>query len=133
MEFFVQVVLNGIVIGALYGLIALSFNLVYSVTKFFNFAHGILAAVGGYGVYFFFKILDWNIWLSIVLGVVVAALVGWLSEKLLYLRLRRRKASNLVLLVASLGVFTVFQALIAMLFDNQFRTLATSAGGQGSI
>src|SRR5207302_25996 len=40
--------------------------------------------------------------------------------------LRKRKASNMVLLVASLGAFTVIQAAIAMIFTSQFQTLSNA-------
>jgi len=51
-------------------------------------------------------------------------------EKFIYLPLRKKKASNMILLVASLGAFIALQAIIAILFTSQFQTLSQNAGEQ---
>jgi branched-chain amino acid transport system permease protein len=79
---------------------------------------------GGYAFYALYKLNGLNLWLSILLALVIAALLGWLAERLVYRPLRRRKASTMVLLVASLGLFTVLQAVTAILFSSQFQTLS---------
>ena len=53
----------------------------------------------------------------------MAAIVGYGLDKLIYLPLRKRKASNMALLIASLGAFTALQAVIAILFTSQFQIL----------
>ena len=130
MDILPQLILNSIIAGAIYALVALGFNLIYGATKFFNLAHGVLSAVGGYTVFFFSKSLGLNFYLSVLLGVLLAGLIGYLLDKFIYLPLRRRKASNMVLLVASLGAFTVIQAIIAILFSSQFKTLSQNVGQQ---
>jgi branched-chain amino acid transport system permease protein len=125
-----QLVLNSIVAGAVYSLVALSFNLVYGATKFFNLAHGVMAVIGGYAVFYFAKILGFDVYATIVLGITLAGLVGFGLDKLIYLPLRRRKASNMVLLVASLGVMTALQAIIAIFFSSRFKTLSQGIGAQ---
>jgi hypothetical protein len=52
-----QLVLNSVIAGATYALVAISFNFIYSTTKFFNLAHGVIATIGGYTVFYFSKIL----------------------------------------------------------------------------
>ena len=130
MDILPQLILNSIIAGAIYTLIALGFNLIYGATKFFNLAHGVLAAVGGYTVFFFAKTLGWDIYLSVALGILLAGLIGYGLDKLIYLPLRRKKASNMILLVASLGAFTALQAVIAILFTSQFQTLSQNIGKQ---
>lgn len=124
MDIIPQLILNSIITGAIYALLVLGFNLIYGATKFFNLAHGALAVVGGYAVFFLYKISDLNIFLAIALGLAMAGIAGWGLDKLVFLPLRKRKASNLVLLVASLGAFIVIQAIIAILFTSQFQTLS---------
>lgn len=119
-----QLILNSIIAGAIYTLVALGFNLIYGATKFFNLAHGIMAVIGGYAVFYFAKILGLDIYVAIILGVALAGFVGFGLDKFIYLPLRRRKASNMVLLVASLGVMTALQAIIAILFSSRFKTLS---------
>lgn len=125
-----QLILNSIIAGAIYSLIALGFNLIYGATKFFNLAHGVMATIGGYSVFYFAKTLGWDLWLAVLIGILLAGLFGYALDKLVYLPLRKRKASNMVLLVASLGAFTALQAIIAILFTSQFQTLTQNIGGQ---
>jgi branched-chain amino acid transport system permease protein len=60
-------------------------------------------------------------------AVAVAGFIGWLFDRLIYRFLRRKKASNLVFLVASLGVLMVFQSVTAIIFTNQFQSLDLGA------
>lgn len=129
MDIFPQLVLNSIIAGAIYMMIALGFNLIYSTVKFFDLGYGVLTAVGGYGIFFFYKQLGLDLSLSIALGVAIAGALGYAVSKIVYKPLRARKASNMVMLVASLGVFTALQAIIAILFSSQFQTLSMNAGG----
>ncbi len=126
MDIVIQLTVNSIIAGAIYALVALGFNLTYNTTKFFNLAHGVLAAVGGYTALFFIKNTEIGIIPSVILGVVLAAMIGWGLEVSIYRQLRSRKASLMVYLVASLGAFTAIQAIIAILFTSQFQTLSTS-------
>jgi branched-chain amino acid transport system permease protein len=124
MELFVQLALNGIIAGALYTLIAVGFNLIYGTVKFFDLGYGAMVAVGGYSAWFFSRQLGLNIFLSSVIAVLITGVIGILIYWLIYSSLRKRKASNMVLLVASLGVITAIQAIIAILFTSQFKTLS---------
>ena len=130
MQIIPQLILNSIIAGAIYTLIALGFNLIYGATKFFNLAYGVMAAIGGYAVFYFGITLGLDIYLSIAIGVLLAGLIGYGSDKLVYLPLRKRKASNMALLVASLGVFTALQAIIAILFTSQFQVLYRNIASQ---
>ncbi len=125
-----QLILNSIIAGSIYSLIAISFSLIYNVTKFFNLAHGVLAIIGGYTVFYFAQILNWNIYIAITFGIVFAGFIGLILDKIIYLPLRRRKASNMILLVASLGIMTALQALLSILFTNEFRTLSRNINEQ---
>ena len=130
MQIISQLIINSIIAGAIYSLVALGFNFIYGATKFFNLAHGVMAAIGGYIVFYFGITLGLDIYLSIAIGVLLAGLIGYGSDKLVYLPLRKRKASNMVLLVASLGVFTALQAIIAILFTSQFQVLYRNIASQ---
>ncbi len=114
-------------------MVALGFNLIYSTARFFDLGYGALTAVGGYAVFFFYKELNLNIYLAIVLGALLTGILGFLIEKLVYKKLRSRKASGVVLLLASLGVLTVVQAIIAILFSSQFQTLSKNTGSYSSF
>jgi branched-subunit amino acid ABC-type transport system permease component len=137
-----QLIANSVIAGSIYALVALGFNLIYGATKFFNLTHGVVAAIGGYVVFYLTKKLPntipsadtffngsvLGVITAVALGVLVAALVGYLLDQFLFKKLRERKASQMVFLVASLGAFTCLQAFLAILFTSQFQTLGGNAG-----
>jgi branched-chain amino acid transport system permease protein len=125
-----QLILNSVIAGAIYTMIALGFTLVFRVTKFFNLAHGSLAVVGGYAAYYFSQMLGWNLFLASALGIIFAGFSGYLINKFVYQPLRLRKASTLILLIASLGVFTLIQALVAIFFSSEFQNLSQNINNQ---
>src|SRR3989338_3997888 len=128
MDIIAQIGLNIVIAGAIYSLAALGFNLIYSTARFFDLGYGAYLIVGGYTVLYFHKMLGFGIIPAVILGMVAAGMVGFLVEKIVYRKLRTRKASSTVLLVASLGVFTVAQGLFAILFSSQFQTLSRDIG-----
>ncbi len=123
MDLFIQIAVNSLIVGSLYGTIAMGFSLAYRTTRFFNLAHGSMAAIGGYT---FFSVQQ-NFGLPFIVcafaGMLAAGIAGFLIDRFIFGPQRRRKASSSVLLVASLGVVTVVEAVIAMLYGAQFRAL----------
>lgn len=128
MDILPQLIVNSIIAGAIYSMIALGFNLIYGTVKFFDISYGALTAVGGYAVFFFYKKLGLDLYLSVLIGVLITSLIGYLIYRFVYSPLRSRKSSGIVMLVGSLGVFTAVQAIIAILFSSQFQTLSRSTG-----
>jgi branched-chain amino acid transport system permease protein len=131
MDILPQLILNSVIAGAIYMMVALGFNLIYGTVKFFDLGYGALTTVGGYMVFLFYKKLGLDLSLSIALGILIAGSIGFLVNHFIYKKLRDRKASNMVMLVASLGVLTVLQAIVAMTFSSQFQTLST--GGASKV
>ena len=126
-----QLIVNSLIAAGTYAILAMGFSLIYGTTKFFNLAHGVMAAVGGYCMFWLLGAFSsLPLWLMVIVSVIVAGLLGYLVDRIVYLPLRKRKASNMVLLVASLGAFTVVQAAIAMIFTSQFQTLASRRIGE---
>ncbi len=128
MDIIPQLIVNSIIAGAIYTMVALGFNLIYGTVKFFDLGYGAIAAVGGYSVFYFYKILNLDLSLSILLGILISGLVGYIVYRLVYAPLRKRKSSGMVLIVAALGVMTALQAVVAILFTSQFQTLSQNAG-----
>ena len=128
MDVISQIVLNAVIAGSIYALVALGFNLIYSTGKFFDLSYGAIAVVGGYGVLYFYKTLNLPLIVSIILAVIVSALIGLIIEMFVYRPLRIRKSSNTVMIIASLGVLTAIQSVIAIIFTSQFQTLSKNEG-----
>lgn len=127
MDIVPQLIVNSIIAGSIYSLVALGFNLIYGTTKFFNLSHGVLAAIGGYAVFYFSKTLGLDVLPSVIIGILITGFLGYLIDKSIFRALRQRKASGTVFLVASLGIMTALQAIVAIIFSSQFQTLSTES------
>lgn len=119
MSTLVQLLMNGLIAGSIYAPIALSYTIIYKATKFANLAHGGMLAVGSYVVLYLTKNHLANIWIAGLIGVILAGFGGFSLEKIIFLPLRKRGASKIVLFIASLGALMMIQAIIAIIFSNQ--------------
>lgn len=123
MTIFTQLLINSITVGAVYGLVALGFNLTLRSARFFNLAHGTYCVIGGYGVYWISILLGLPIWLGVLFGIAAGAIIAYLSDILIFKPMRKQNATPMTLLVASIGLFTALQAIIAIFFSSQFQSL----------
>lgn len=120
MDILPQILINGLIAGASYGLIALGLSLIYGVMKFMNFAHGETAMVGAYFYYFFFITLAWPVIPSGIFALICTGIVGYLFNKIIFKPLS--KESPWTLLVASVGVAFLAQAIVFMIAGAQSRS-----------
>jgi len=120
-----QLLLNGIIAGSIYALIAIGFTVIYRTVKFFHFAHGVVYTAGAYFAYTLIISLHLNFALSFFLAIVLAAILGVAIDRLVYYPLRQQKASNLIFLLASFGVVIFIQNLIQLIYGAQILTIRT--------
>src|SRR5258708_32438147 len=99
MDTFVQQLINGLTIGAIYALIALGYTMVYGILRLINFAHGDIYMVGAFVGYFLAFQLGFAagaslLGLSRVLvgSIIAAALVGMGVEALAFTAIRKNSA-----------------------------------------
>jgi len=123
MSIFLQLLINGLVAGAIYALVASGFSLIYSTCKFIHFAHGATVAFSAYFLYFIFFIVGWPFLLAILFAIIFGAGVGWLMNFLVYERLRQRQASSVILLIASVALLFLLESLILMFFGADVKTI----------
>ena len=109
MHEFLQQLINGLSLGAIYALIALGYSMVYGLLKFINFAHGDVLMVGAFAGFFatpFVRRFLPDPWMStaavIIWAMVVCALLGVIIERLAYRPLRNQP--KLAVLITSIGV-----------------------------
>ena len=125
-----QLILNGIIAGGIYALIAIGFSMTYGLVRFINIAHGSLYVIGAYAAFVFFS-LGTGIVAAFVLAILVTAIIGVLMDKAVYKPLRIRKSSSLMLLLASIGIFILVENLIIALFGAEVKTIRTGPITQG--
>ena len=128
---FNQLLINGIIAGSIYALIAIGFTVIYRTVRFFHFAHGIVYTAGAYFAYTFFILMHIHFVISFILAVLLASGLGVLINRLVYRPLRHQKASNLIFMLASFGVFIFLQNLIQMIYGAQILTIRTGPVKEG--
>ena len=124
MDTFVQQLINGLNIGAIYALIALGYTMVYGILRLINFAHGDIYMVGAFAGYFISLKLglgpSWGGLLFVLIGsMVVAALVGMAIERFAYRPVR--KFARMTTLITAIGVSLLLENLFVALFGGQGR------------
>ena len=104
MQLFIQLLVDGLIIGMLYALITLGFAVIYNGTRIFHLAHGGVFAFGAYMLWTFNVFLNLNIAIAFFIATALTSLFGVLIEVFVYRRLREGKSSPEAIVVASLGV-----------------------------
>lgn len=113
-----QQLLNGLVLGAIYGLIAIGYSLVYGIIGMINFAHGDIYMIAAYltaiciAVITFFGInsIVLTLFLTFTFVVLITSLYGFSLERLAYRRLRY--SPRLAPLISAIGMSIILQEYV---------------------
>ena len=105
----ISILVNGLVISALYALIAIGFTLIFGVGGILNFAHGSFITLGGFSAYWISNLLGFNTWFGIIAGFVISGAIGGL----LYLGIFRfiRDQTVITMIVTLLAGFSIEHVL----------------------
>jgi branched-chain amino acid transport system permease protein len=135
MEYFLQQLVNGLTLGAIYGLIALGYTMVYGIVGMINFAHGDIYMVGAFiSLIAFFVIAALGITfiplallLVLVIAMVFTGVYGWSVERLAYRRLRG--GPRLAPLISAIGMSIVLQNYVQLAQGARVKPLPPVIGG----
>ena len=118
-----QFLINGLITGVLYSLLAIGFALVYNTTKVFHIAAAAIYVVAAYAFYTFTAVLGFPLPVAGLFSVGVTMFVSLGTEMLIYRPLKRRKASLNVMMIASIGLMTILVNLVAMFYGNETKVI----------
>ncbi|MBK4737473.1 branched-chain amino acid ABC transporter permease [Noviherbaspirillum pedocola] len=125
MEIFLQQIVNGLVLGSMYALIALGYTMVYGVLNLINFAHGEILMIGAMSGLTILKAVEsWapglpgilKLGIAIVGAIPVCIIVNVLVERIAYRRLRN--APRLAPLITAIGVSILLQTLAMIVWGR---------------
>ncbi|GGP24959.1 branched-chain amino acid ABC transporter permease [Silvimonas amylolytica] len=128
MDIFLQQIINGLVIGSIYALIALGYTMVYGIMQLINFAHGEIVMFGAMVTITCINVLvGHNIHLpgplmllaGLLMAIPVSALLGFAVERIAYRPLRR--APRLAPLITAIGVSIVLQQVASLIWGRSYR------------
>ena len=97
-----QQLVNGIILGSIYALLALGYTMVYGIIKLINFAHGDIYMIGAFVGYYAINSLKMNFWIALVFSMIVCAILGVVIEFLAYRPLRN--STRISALITAIGV-----------------------------
>jgi len=126
-----QYIINAVITASVWTLVGLGFALVFRAGRFFNFAHGIVFSSGAYFAFLFKVWLGFPLTVSVFIAILCSTALGCLMEFFPYLPLRRKGASPLVLLLASLGIYVVLQNIISMTFGDDIKSIRSGPVKEG--
>ncbi len=124
MTLFLELVINGLSVGAVYALIALGFVIIFKATEVVNFAQGSLLFLGGFTISEFSD--DFGFFPALLLGVTVAAFGALLIERVL--AIRGSQASVNTLAIVTIGVDIIIAAELVRRVGVDARTLRDPFG-----
>lgn len=129
MDIFIQQLINGLVLGSIYALVALGYTMVYGILELINFAHGEVTMFGAMVCLAVIGALVNNgtsldgtaiVLLGLIAAVAACMVLGFLIERVAYRPLRR--APRLAALITAIGVSIVLQNLAMLIWGKQYIT-----------
>jgi branched-subunit amino acid ABC-type transport system permease component len=120
-----QLIINTFISIAVYLLIATSFAIIYNPLKYFHMTHALFITFGAYFTYLFSQRLNLSAWISIPLSIILCVVLSLLMAIIIYKPLYKKNTSNFLVLVASLGLYTVCQNCISIFFGDDTKSLRT--------
>ena len=128
-EIIVQQLVNGLILGSFYALVALGYSMVYGIIKLLNFAHGDIYMVGAFMCFTVFGFLSTvisgptGIILAIFAAMIFCAVLGFLAQRIAYKPLF--DAPRLSLLITAIGVSLVVNNTVMVRTNSQFLFFAS--------
>ncbi|HVO13900.1 MAG TPA: branched-chain amino acid ABC transporter permease LivH [Alphaproteobacteria bacterium] len=121
MTYFVDQLINGITLGAIYGLIAIGYTMVYGIIGMINFAHGEIFMIGAFIAFITFLILGvigitWvplSLLLVLIAVMILTPVYGWTLERVAYRPLR--SSPRLAALITAIGMSIFLQNYVQLL------------------
>jgi len=121
----IQVLLNGLSIGAIYGLMAIGLSLVFSVVGIANSAHGGFYLIGAYLAYFFQK-LGFGVPVAMLLAILLVGVIGVIIYRLTIHPIQSLH-ENVLILTFLLAI--VFEQIIRITFGPEYKNLQPLVSG----
>lgn len=120
-----QLLIDGIGVGALYALMAVGFAIIFGSTRVFHYAHGATFTLASYSFLFCLQTLGWPWWAAVLASAVSAVVFGVAMERFIYRTIQRDRGSFFTLFVASFGAGVVVENAIAVIFGTGLMSVTT--------
>ncbi|SDN24072.1 branched-chain amino acid transport system permease protein [Desulfonauticus submarinus] len=119
MEYYLQLFINGLVIGSIYSLVALGFVIIYKATKVVNFAQGELVMVGAYICFALTVQIGLPFWISFIMTLLFSIILGLCIEKMVLRPLIGEPIISVIMV--TIGLSSVLKAIVQVIWGTQIR------------
>ena len=132
MEIFLQQVINGLVLGSMYALVALGYTMVYGIINLINFAHGEVLMVGALTSWSIIGLMKESMpdtpgWVVLIVALLIACVVcsvlNFTIEKVAYRPLRN--SPKLAPLITAIGMSILLQTLAMIIWKPNYKPYAS--------
>lgn len=123
-----QLAINGLAVGCIYGLIALGFVLIYKATEVVNFAQGDLLMLGAFAAFTLMTLYEIDYWIGFLLAVAIMAAFGAALDKLVLRRIIGQPQFAMIMLTIGLGF--MFRSAASMTWGTQTYSIASPFSAQ---
>jgi len=113
-----QQIFNGVIIGAIYGLFALGFNLIFGVQKIMNLAHGAVFMAGAFIALYAVQ-LGLPLWVAFIFSVTLCGVLGVVLDFLAFRPLRKRGEAEFAAIMSSIGANMILMNFARQLSEGQ--------------
>jgi branched-chain amino acid transport system permease protein len=131
MDIILQAVINGLLLGGIYAVVALGFSLVWGVMNVINVSHGAFVMLGAFATYWLFVLFGLDPFVGAPLAMVALFVVGYAIQKYVINLVVRAPIYMTLILTFGLDLLIVNLGLIAWSAD--FRSVNTAYAGQGLV
>ena len=121
-----QLVINGLQLGAIYALTAVGFSLIFGATKVFHVAHGAAFTIAGYLFWWVFAVLKLGWPLAALVAIVASVVFGLAMERFVYRPIQRHEGAFFTVFIAAFGVQIIVQNLTGTVFGRGFASVTTT-------
>lgn len=115
-----QLIINGLALGAVYALISTGFSLIFNILKFSNFSHGGLMTLSAFIGYFVAVKTGWPLLPVIIIAMIAGGLIALAGEMLAFRRITLRNTSTFYYFVSSITLGTLFEAIVTIFAGPNF-------------
>ena len=125
MEVLLQLFIGGLILGSIYSMVALGFNVILATTGTWHFAHGAVFTATAYFMYWLYVQLGWPFLVAALLCVPFAVAMGVGIELGVYRTIRHRGAAPVVLMVVAIAISTFIENVLGIVFGTDGKNLGS--------
>ena len=132
MDVILQSIVNGLLMGSIYGLTALGLTLIFGIMKVINFAHGSILMVGMFAAYWLVLLTGLHPYLALLVVVPFLFFFGYYLQAIVIqpvFKAERHVREPITVIIVTTGIWYVLDNLAMMLFGANYRVVTTDISG----